>query len=98
VIIVITTGSQGTTLVVPPQGEEPRQFAHQWDIDDISDVAHQAGNFLKYRRALGEHAAPLVLLRGPVPQDPALAQMLEINLGDWQSIVQTATGMPVEIQ
>lgn len=95
-IIVITIGSQGKNPNVPDK--RPRQFAHQWQNDDPADVPHQASNFLNYARALGNYEAPIVLLGGKRPDDPTDAACLEVQLDGWRSIVQTATGMAVEIR
>lgn len=94
--VIITHGSQGKNPNVP--STQPRQFAHQWDPEDPADRAHQASNFLNYARALGDYEAPIVLLGGTRPDDPALAEFVEVELDGWRSIVQTATGMEVEIR
>lgn len=95
-IIVITTGSQGKNPDVPNVPD--RQFAHQFDANDPADRAHQAANFMRYAEALGDHVAPIVLLGGPMPDDPAEANFHKVDLDGWKSIVQTATGMAVEIR
>ena len=95
-IIVITMGSQGKNPDVP---QDPgRQFAHRWDATDPADRAHQAANFLNYARALGEYDSPIVLLGGPVPDDPAAQNLRNADLDGWKSIVRTATGRDVEIR
>lgn len=94
-IVTISTGSQGKNPDVP--STQPRQFAHQW-IDDTADTAHQASNFLNYARALGEYQAPIVLLGGRRPDDEVDKNYVAAQLDQWRSIVQTATGMPVEIR
>lgn len=97
-IIVITKGATWKNTNVPEQGSEPRQFAHEWDPDEVQDRGHQAGNFIHYYQALGEFVAPFVLLGGPQPQDEAQAGQLKVELDGWKSIVETATGVEVQIR
>ena len=95
--IVVTKGSHARNVHLPPFDGEPRQFAHRWDPDDPEDVAHQAQNFTLYAKALGGYVAPIVLLAPPIPDGPE-ADHIRVNLADWKSIVETGTGMPVEIR
>lgn len=84
--VIITRGAhwRNTHLV-----DEPSQFAHVFDPDDPEDVPHQAHNFMTYAKALGNFDSPFVLIG---PEDQA------VHLCDWAQIVQTATGVQVEIR
>jgi hypothetical protein len=97
-IVVITKGSHARNTHIPPRDGEPRHYGHRWDPNDPEDVAHQAMNFTTYANALGGYEEPIVLL-GPPPSDDEQENLhVKVNMGDWQDIVETATGKRVEIR
>lgn len=98
-VIVITAGAHRRNVNMPSITDEPRQFAHRWDPDEEEDVAHQAQNFKLYADALGGYVPPIVLLSpDPMPDDQVECNHIKVNMADWASIVETATGLPVEIR
>lgn len=99
-IVTITKGSHARNVHLPPLSDEPRQFAHRFDPDDPEDVPHQAQNFITYATALGGYVAPIVLISPPMSEaeDGPEYDHIKVELADWASVVETATGMPVEIR
>ena len=98
-VIVLTKGSHARNVHIPPDDGTPRQFAHRWDPDDVEDVPHQAQNFKLYADTLGDYQAPIVLLSpDPMPDDQVECNHIKVNMADWASIVESATGMAVEIR
>ena len=97
-VIVISSGAHKRNVNLPPLGDEPRQFAHRWDPDENEDVAHQAQNFTTYATALGAYEPPIVLLSPVIPATGPEYDHVKVNLSDWASVVETATGKPVEIR
>jgi hypothetical protein len=97
-IEVITKGAHARNVHLPAFDDEPRQFAHRWDPDEVEDVPHQAQNFLIYAQALGGYVPPIVLLPPPKPEDDVEWAHIQVNMGDWRDIVETATGVKVEIR
>lgn len=98
-ILTITRGSHARNVHLPSlDPDEPRQFAHRWDPDDPEDVPHQAHNFLTYANALGGYVEPIVLIPPPFTDDEVDNDHIRVNMGDWRDIVQTATGLKVEIR
>ena len=96
---VITKGAHARNVHLPPFDGQPRQFAHRWDPDDVEDVAHQAQNFKLYADALGGYVPPIILIApDPMPDDQAECNHIKVNMSDWASIVESATGMAVEIR
>lgn len=97
-ILTITKGAHQRNVHLPAMDDEPRQFAHRWDPDEPEDVAHQVQNFLTYAQALGGYVPPIVLI-GPLKTDDEVEWAhTQVNMGDWRDMVESATGLPVEIR
>jgi hypothetical protein len=97
-VIIITRGAHWRNTKMPTLTDEPRQFAHRWDPDEVEDVAHQAQNFKLYAEALGGFSPPIVLLSPPMPDTGPDYDHIKVNLSDWASIIETAMNMPVVIR
>lgn len=109
-IVTITSGAHWRNVHVPHDAE---QFAHIFDPESPEDVPHEAHNFLTYGRSLGFPDAAVILYRPldedelpdwVSPMEPHSARHfgpdedhIEVMLADWKMIVETATGMTVEI-
>lgn len=74
------------------------QFAHAFDPDCPEDVPHQAMNFTMYAQALGHYKAPFVVYAPERPEDDVEWAHIQVELADFQSIVESGTGVKVEIR
>ena len=96
-IVVVTKGAHARNTHIPPFEDGPRQFAHRFDPNEVEDVPHQVQNFIQYANALGGYHPPIVLLSPKMGDDEAEWDHIQVEMSDWRSIVETATGMAVDI-
>jgi hypothetical protein len=98
-IIVVSKGSHNRNLHIPAFDGEPRQFAHRFDPNDPEDVPHQVQNFWQYAKALGGFHPPIILYGpDPMPENEQEADHIAVQMSDWASLVESSTGMAVEIR
>lgn len=94
-VVTITSGSHWRNVNVVNTGVD--QFAHVYDPDDPEDHEHQAQNFMTYAAALGPSLAPHVLI-APEPEPDENDQLyIDMQMDAWREIVQSGTGVKVEI-
>jgi hypothetical protein len=107
-VVPITSGAHWRNVDIPSDAD---CFAHIFDPESPEDVPHQAQNFLLYAAALGGCKA-IVVARivegGPewvIPtEEPASRHVdpeddhVAVMLSDWAAIVQSATGIEVEVR
>jgi hypothetical protein len=97
---MIVTISSGSHVRFEDATDAPAgaQFAHYFDPDDAEAVPNQAQNFVTYATALGDYGTPFVLYSPPRCDDEAQWAYICVEMADWRQIVESGTGVKVEIR